>query len=204
MKQKKKNITVTGIDLSPAMVKQAQENYPMIKDRFIEGDVLSSNLFPMRTFTHICCFYFTIYYLENKDTFFQNCFDWLQPGGLLFVHLVDPEKFDPILPPGNPLFIVSPQRYAKERITRTKIHFKEFEYQSNFQYDASFHHPSSFVETFSFPNQPKRIQEHIFYMQTMESILAIAQEVGFIVKGKIDLMKVAYDNQYMYLFIKPT
>ena len=43
--------------------------------------------------------------------------DWLMPGGYLIVHLVDRESFDPILPPGNPLYVVSPQKYAKERIT---------------------------------------------------------------------------------------
>ena len=50
------------------------------------------------------------------------------PGGYLIVHLVDRESFDPILPPGNPLYVVSPQKYAKERITKTKVHFNDFIY----------------------------------------------------------------------------
>ena len=41
---------------------------------------------------------------NNKQTFFNNCMDWLMPGGYLIIHLVDREKFDPILPPGNPLY----------------------------------------------------------------------------------------------------
>ena len=60
--------------------------------------------------------------------------NWLMPGGKLIVHLVDRDKFDPILPPGNPLYIVSPQKYAKERITKTKITFNEFLYNSNFNF----------------------------------------------------------------------
>ena len=210
--QKKENIPyyklkVTGIDISPAMIQQAQNNYPNIKDRFIVADVLTSNLFRMRSFSHISCFYFTFYYLKRKDTFFQNCIDWLKPGGYLFLHLVVPESFDPILPPGNPLLLVSPQRYAKQRITQTKIHFHEFEYQSNFQHETSRtnneNFPSSFVETFTFLKQPSRKQEHLFYMEPIENILSLAQEVGFIVKGKIDLIKVAYDNQFIYIFVKP-
>jgi hypothetical protein len=42
------------------------------------------------------------------------------PGGTLIVHIVDREKFDPMLPAANPLYIVSPQKYAKERIQKVK------------------------------------------------------------------------------------
>jgi SAM-dependent methyltransferase len=199
-----KKMKITGLDISPAMVAQAQKNYPeMDAGTFVVGNVEQSNLFPLRAFSHLLCFYFTIYYLKSKDTFFQNCFDWLKPGGYLFLHLVDRDTFDPILPPGNPLFIVSPQRYAKERITRTKIHFKEFEYQSNFQTKTDVAAPSSFFETFKFPDRTLRKQEHLFYMESMDTILNVAQEVGFLVKAKIDLMKVAYDNQFLYLLVKP-
>jgi len=57
---------------------------------------------------------------------------WLTPGGFLAVHMVNREKFDPILPAGNPFTIVSPQKYAKKRITTTTVKFDEFEYKSNF------------------------------------------------------------------------
>jgi hypothetical protein len=75
--------------------------------------------------------------------------DWLMPGGYLIVHLVDRETFDPILPPGNPLYVVSPQKYAKERITQTKITFNDFIYTSNFSLDKP-NNMAMFDEKFKF------------------------------------------------------
>ena len=46
------------------------------------------------------------------------------------LHLVDKDNFDPILPAGNPFTIVSPQKYADERITSTEIVFYDHNYKS--------------------------------------------------------------------------
>jgi SAM-dependent methyltransferase len=65
-------IDVIGIDISPSMIQQAKNNYPHLN--FKQGDVLNSHEFINNSFTHILCFYFTIYYLENKQQFFNNSF----------------------------------------------------------------------------------------------------------------------------------
>jgi hypothetical protein len=75
--------------------------------------------------------------MKDKMRFFKNCFDWLMPGGYLILHLVNREQFDPILPPGNPLMLVSPQRYAKKRITTTRVKFTDFNYHADFQLDKN-------------------------------------------------------------------
>ena len=51
----------------------------------------------------------------------------MKPGGYLVVHLVNRDMFDPIRPASNPLFMVSPQKYAKNRIVTSTIKFKDFE-----------------------------------------------------------------------------
>lgn len=193
---------IIGIDISPAMIAKAKENYPRLEKKklrpvFQVGDVENDTLFNISMFSHILCLYFTIYYFNDKGLFFQNCFDWLKPGGCLVVHLVDPAKFDPVLPPGNPLLILSPQRYAKTRITKTKIHFDKFEYQSNFEDNNK-----TFHEKFIFPNGQIRKHEHSFYMDSFDDIVNIALEVGFILHAKIHLIKVAYDNQFLFVFLK--
>ena len=193
-------LDVIGIDNSQAMIEQSKKNYP--KYNYQKGDVLNAYEFKHHTFTHILCMYFTIYYLDNKMKFFNNCIEWLKPGGFLIVHLVDRSKFDPILPPGNPLYIVSPQKYAKERITKTKIKFNEFEYSSNFQLNDS-SNIAIFDEKFKFNDGKVRKQEHTLYMEPIDDIINMAQEAGFIIQGKIDLVKVAYEYQYLYIFLKP-
>ena len=196
-----KNLNVVGVDTSQAMIKKAEEKYPNCK--FINGNAMDSHLFKMNSLTHILCLYFTIYYFKDKRVFFDNCMDWLMPGGYLIVHLVEREQFDPILPPGNPLYVVSPQKYAKERITKTKIAFNDFAYSSNFNLDTN-QNIATFDEKFKFTDGRTRNQQQKLYMDDTSIIVDIAQNSGFIVHAKIDLMKCAYEHQYLYVFVKPS
>ncbi len=196
-----------GIDVSPSMVKKAQETYPDLK--FQVGDVTNPGMFQPESFTHITCFYFTLYYIQNKRVFFENCMRWLTPGGFLAVHVVNRDKFDPILPVGNPFTIISPQKYAKKRITTTTVKFDEFEYKSNFIMKEMIDNdtePSAIMkETFkNNKNGNVRQNEHKLYMLTQAEILDIAKSAGFIIDSKIDMVDCQYDSQYVYILQKAT
>ena len=196
-----KGLDVLGIDISPSMIEKAKQSYPDYK--FQVADAVDSNLFQSDTFTHILCMYFTIYYFKDKTQFFNNCFRWLMPGGYLIVHLVDREQFDPILPPGNPLLFVSPQRYAKERITTTKVKFTDFSYSADFQLDSN-NDKAVFIEKFKNDSDGKvRKNELVMYMPDIQQIVDEAQACGFIVEGKADLLQCQYEYQYLYMFVKP-
>lgn len=197
-----KNLNVIGIDISPSMIQKAKKNYPNISNQFKVGDGLDGTLFRDNSFTHILCLYFTVYYMKDKMRFFYNCMNWLMPGGYLIVHLVDKYKFDPILPPGNPLYIVSPQKYAKERITKTKVTFNDFVYDSNFKLDDN--DIATFDEKFKFNDGHVRKQEQVLYMEDLPDIVNMAQEAGFLLHAKIDMVKCAYEYQYLYVFVKPS
>jgi SAM-dependent methyltransferase len=196
-----KGLDIIGIDISPSMVKKAKENFPDY--RFEIGDALNSNQFEPESFTHILCMYFTIYYIEDKKTFFDNCFKWLMRDGYLIIHLVNRDLFDPILPPGNPLLYVSPQRYAKKRITSTKVKFTDFSYSADFQLDEK-NDVAKFIEKFKNDSDGKvRKNEHIMYMPSVNDILDEAQASGFIIESQIDLLQCQYEYQYLYVLIKP-
>lgn len=195
------NVNVIGIDISPSMIEIAKKNYPNLN--FKVGNALDNTQFNYQMFTHILCLYFTIYYFPDKRQFFDNCMDWLMPGGYLVVHLVNRNKFDPILPPGNPLYIVSPQKYAKERITTTKISFNDFVYNSDFKFNKE-SNIATFNEKFKFNDGKVRKQEQVLYMEDEQDILTIAQQCGFILQGKIDLVHCAYEYQYLYILVKPS
>lgn len=198
----KKGYKTIGLDKSQSMIKKSKENYPNYE--FIQGDVLNSMQFQPNSFTHITCLYFTIYYIKDKSQFFKNCMKWLNNGGNLIVHIVDRDMFDPILPPANPLLMLTPQRYAKKRITNSNIIFDDFKYNANFDLNSS-NNSAVFIEKFKNKDNDKifRKQEHQMYMESEQDILSIAKNTGFIIKGKIDLIKSGYEYQYLYIFQKP-
>jgi SAM-dependent methyltransferase len=197
-----KNLNVIGVDISPSMIEKAKKNNPEDAEKYKVGDGLDNYLFKDDELTHILCLYFTIYYMKDKTRFFYNCMRWLMPGGYLMIHLVDKHKFDPILPPGNPLYIVSPQKYAKERITKTKITFNDFSYESQFDLDDN--SVATFNEKFKFNDGRVRKQEQKLFMEDLASIVNMALEAGFIIHAKVDMVKCAYENQFIYVFIKPS
>lgn len=194
-------IKAKGIDTSESMVKYSKQQYPGLDIQ--KADVLNSITFVPNSFTHITCFYFTIYYIEDKGVFFNNCYDWLVPGGKLIVHMVNRDMFDPMLTLSNPVKIVSPQKHAKERLTKSIVKFNDFEYKSNFLLYKE-NNKATFNETMkddATGNVRKNV--HTLYMDTQKNILSIAKSVGFILEGKFDMIKCQYDYQYLYILKKP-
>jgi SAM-dependent methyltransferase len=196
------NFKVMGVDRSQDMVNKAREMYPKLD--FVQGDVTNAMTFQPQSFTHILCMYFTIYYIQDKLQFFRNCMNWLMGGGYLVIHLVDKYMFDTMIPPANPLLLLTPQRYAENRITKSKVTFDDFQYISNFEINEN-NNSAKFVESFKNKKTGKvfRKQEHDLYMEPYKEILAMAKDAGFIVQGKVDLLQSGYEYQYLFVLVKP-
>jgi len=189
-----------GLDLSPAMIARAKRNYP--KEEYLLGDATDSLMFQESQFSHVTCFYFTIYYIQDKRRFFANCFNWIHPGGHLMLHLVDRDTFDPILPAGSPFVLVPPQKYAKKRVMDTSVKFDTFKYSSKFELKGD---RATFHETFEDDATDSiRKNEHHMEMEPHEYILRIAQAEGFILTKKTDMGQCGYDNQYLYTLQRTT
>jgi len=209
--KKKGAMSVVGCDKSDAMLQNARDLYPTCK--FIKGDFMKPMLFSEEEFNVVTCFYFTVYYVQDKRAFLRNCYQWLKPEGYLILHLVDRNHFDPVVPGGKPLFIVSPQKYAKERITNSLVKFRSFQYKSDFTAPP----PSKkgggggtgeknigkFVEKIT-DDKTGKVREniHTYYMPTNREMLEIAKEVGFTVTGQVDLIHVLNEYQYLYILKK--
>ena len=191
-----------GLDKSKFMIEKAKEKYPDCD--FKQGDMLTSITYPNNKFSTVTCLYFTLYYTNDKQTFLNNCFNWLKPGGVFVLHLVNRDKFDPILNVADPLHLVSAQKYAKERITKSLVKFKDFQYKANFNLDKS-KNQATFEETLT-DDASKNVRQntHILHMNTQKEILSMAKKSGFILKGKIDMVAAQYQYQYLYLLYKPS
>jgi hypothetical protein len=165
------------------MVDKSQDKFPEAPIKC--GDVLEPITYDRGAFTHIICSGFTIYEIENKARFFQNCYFWLQPNGVLILHLVDKDTFDPIIPAGKPRVLDSPQKYSNIRITDTLIDFIDFTYKSSYDFsksDGRVLHRETFTD-----NKTKNIRENerTLFMKNTEDILTMATKYGFVVKGKV-------------------
>lgn len=192
---------VIGVDASKAMVEKARSNYPEHASSFIQADIMKPSLFNDETFTHITCLYFTIYYIKDKYRFFKNCHNWLQNGGVMLLHMVNRDEFDPIVPAGNPLHIINVQNYADKRITNSKVAFNDFDYQANFDCKPE-RNKAYFVEDFIFKDGKTRRNEHTLYMEPQQTILNLAKQAGFTVKSRTHMYKCGFEKQYLYVLEK--
>lgn len=194
----KRGFNIKGLDVSSHMVKYARRQYPQCS--FQEGSILNPYIFEKERYSHLLCLYFTMYYFKDKSKFFGICNMILKPGGYLVVHMVDRELFDPMVSLANPLLLMSPQRAAKERITTSSVKFKGFQYKSKFDINGD---TAVFQEDFVDDKTKKRRKNtHTLYMESLKTIVRMAKERGFSFEGRLDLLPIQYEHQYLYVFSK--
>lgn len=195
-----------GLDKSKSMINYArreQQKYLKHKHnlQWVHGDALNPYLFNNEEFTHIFILQFSIYCIKDKDTLFNHCYNWLQPGGYCIIHLVNKYKFDPMVNPANPFWMISPQKYAKQRITQSKVIFDNMTYSSDFKIVNP--NVSEFIETITdHTSQKIRKNKHTLFMDTQKKIIRMSQSQGFSVIGKVNLNQCGYDEQYLYILRK--
>lgn len=190
---------VTGLDKSQSMINQARKKNPDKNIEWKVGDALTTDLFAPEQFNVVCFFYFSIYYFPNRQDVFRNCFQWMKPGSVMAIHVVNRKKFDPILDSASPFPAFSLQKYSKERVTHSKVVFDTFEYEANFDLREE---QAKFTEEFKFKDGTFRKQEHNLLMPTMEEIIKDAEEVGFRYRDYTDLRTIGYEYMYLVFFVR--
>lgn len=193
----KTGYTIYGIDKSKSMVEYCSEKYPDIPVK--HGDILTPMMYDRNTFSHILCTNMTIYHFKDKKAFFRNCFYIMKPNSYIILHLVDRDKFDPIIQAGKPVGINTPQQYSDTRITNTVIDFIDFKYKAVYNLLKS--DETVLVETMtdSLTNNVRQ-NELTLYMEDYNKILNIAQANGFIVHGQVN-MKECIGDEHQYIFV---
>tara|TARA_B100001964_G_C14077817_1_gene528822 strand:- start:62 stop:907 length:846 start_codon:yes stop_codon:yes gene_type:complete len=119
-----KNHKIVGVDMSKDMLKYAKIRCPI--GNFIVGNLKNSELFQPKEFTHVLCLLDTLYHNDYQDQakILKNFYDWLQPGGYLFVHIFDYNKLIP-----------TPRNYSTMYVDDSKNLHSYTEFQ-NFNHDA--------------------------------------------------------------------
>ena len=211
---------VVGIDKSKTMIAAAKSKYPDCN--FNVGDILNNNLYDYSSFTHIICLNKTIYYIKDKDTFFDNCSLLLTSDGLLIIHLIDREKFKPFIINSNDKTVLYNPEKHNNTITRNLIKINSnleyvCEYEKNDSYETNktseaneltkidnLNNPYSYYKE-TFQNvETNSVRKNIInlYMPTIEEILAIAKIRGFVVKDKQPLDIIDHNNEFLFILKK--
>ena len=198
--------TVVGIDKSQAMIRYAKEttmpNTTLTDTQkqdveFRTFDLMGPGAAAAAEFTDVALLYFTIYYFRDLDTLFRNLHLWVKPGGKLAIEVVNKYKFEPILDSSNPWVGFSPQKYAKERLTKSHVVFDKFDYDAEFDLEDP---RAEFRETFRFKDGSVRRQKHTLYMVSMPDIIKKAQNNGWTYTSYVDLMPLSFSYGYLLFF----
>jgi SAM-dependent methyltransferase len=186
-----------GIDVSDAMIARGRKLHPEADLRVADCEIIGS--FSAGEFNLATMYYFTYYYLRDRVTSLKNIYNWLQPGSCMVIHVVNREKFDPILESASPFVAFSVQKYTKERVTRSKVSFDKFDYEADFSLNGA---NAEFREEFRFKDGKKRRQVHSLKMTTMEQIVAEVEGCGFKYRQYIDMTGIGYEYQYLFCFVR--
>jgi hypothetical protein len=178
------------------------------------GDVLEPMQFDSRIFSHILVVDQVLYEwtLAEKRQFLQNCSHWIVPGGYIVLHLVDPGKYNTVVP------AIQEKEKEKEKIEKRKtkqtnetkketndsdffdssIEFDTFSYSSSYEFPDEFSsvivHTETFVDRSS---QHVRANERVLHLSPVGDILKLAEQVGFHLQAK---WVMPFDpHQYVFL-----
>lgn len=199
---------IVGIDYSPAMIRFAErkaqpaaeltpEQTASLKWRV--DNLINPSAAAAGEFSHAYCFYFTIYYLENKEEFFRHMNFWTKPGGKFVVEVVNKHKFDPLLESASPFVGFSLQKYSQERLRKSKVAFDKFDYEGEFVLTDP---KAEFYETFRFKTGTIRRQKHIFTMPNIADIVEMGKRAGWKYVGSQDLNPIGFEYGYLLFFEK--
>lgn len=199
---------VIGMDYSPSMLRHAEKSvvpsYKLSEKqqqsiRWRQDSLINPSACAAGEFSHIVCFYFTLYYLKDQEEFFRHMNLWTKQGGKLAVEVVNKYKFDPILESASPFLGFSLQKYSKERLRKSKVVFDKFDYEAEFILTDP---KAEFYETFRFKNNHVRRQKHEFLMPNISTVVEMAKRAGWKYVGYQDLNPLGFEYGYILLFEK--
>jgi SAM-dependent methyltransferase len=197
---KKYNYNIYGLENINDMITYSNKNYP--DARIIKGTIDNPMTFNNNTFTHIVCNNFNFYRYKNKEKVFSQCNYWLKPNGYFILHLVNPHKFDTIMPIAKPSLYKNIQKWNEDRIKKCEVDFLGFKYKSeyNFEDNNTLTLKEKFIDKES---NNIREQEREYYMDSLKNIETLALKNNFHLHSKAKMSKINNDDyQYIYIFEK--
>jgi ubiquinone/menaquinone biosynthesis C-methylase UbiE len=202
---KELGVDYVGVDISESMLAKAREDCP--NATFQNGDVTQVHLFPQKSASHCLLSGFSIYQFENPKILSDNAYQWLQPDGHFIVHMVDPDKFDPLLDLASPFAAFSLQKYSIDRVTDSNVYFDQFKYVGKFakkkgEDNASYNENFVYYDKDNNKGHKYRENKHRLNMPSKERLIDIVKTSGFRHLETVDLVRCGREYQYLVYFTK--
>ena len=203
--------SVVGLDMSPAMLRRAAANLEENKDlsdeqksavTWRQDNAYNVSACSLGEFSHVVVFYFSLYYMKDKELFFRHMHGWTKPGARMAVEVVNKHKFDPMLDAASP-FVFSMQKYADKRIKKSVVKFNKIDYEGDFDLDPDDENKAEFREVMKFSDDAKvRRQKHELYMPSFPNIIADAERAHWKYVGFQDLLPIGFEYAYLLMFTR--
>ena len=198
-------VSYIGLDTSEAMLAKAREKCSSAK--FNKGDVTLPQLYSPKSFSHCLLLGFSIYMFQNPRILSDNAYQWLQPGGFFVVHLVDPDKFDPLHDLSSPFAAFSLQKYNVERQTESVVYFDKFKYSGKLmkkkgEDDGSYNEVFSYYDASDNGGVKYRENKLTLNMPSKERMIDIFKTSGFQHVESVDLTRCGKEYQFLVYFQK--
>jgi SAM-dependent methyltransferase len=200
---------VVGLDSSPPMLRKAAENLEQNRDldndqhaaiTWRQDSAYNASACSLAEFSHVVVFYFSIYYMKDKELFFRHLHAWTKPGARMAVEVVNKHKFDPMLEAANP-FVFSMQKYADQRLKKSTVKFNRMEYEGVFDLDDDDDNKAEFREIIRYTDTGVvRKQKHQLHMSNIVDIIADAERAHWKYIGFQDLLPVGFEYAYLLMF----
>jgi len=199
------NVDYVGVDISEPMLQKAREKCSLAE--FKKNDISQIHIFPPKSMSHCLLLGFSVYQFENPKILSDNAYHWLKPGGHFIVHVVDPDKYDPIHSLSSPFAAFSLQKYNIERQTESQIYFDKFKYIGRLNKEKDVDN-AVYQETLSYYDPDDnggvkyRENKHHWNMPSKERLIEIFKSSGFRPVETVDLVRCGNEYQYLAYFTK--
>lgn len=198
-----------GLDRSSYMIDTCRNKYSNIDFNVFNIDTLDTiNINHNQPITHIICLNMEIYYIDNIDYFFAQCYKGLEINGYLILNLVDHNKFNNTSVYSR-LNHFNPNDLSIKKVNDSVIKFNDIVYNTRYRvFPNDFGNDTVwFTETIENINNNTIYENiHNFNPISNKEIENIANMNNFklvnVVNIQLDLGLEHYNNEYLYIFKK--
>lgn len=190
-----KGYRICGVERSREMAAHSLLHHPEVSVDC--DDVANTMLFEKQVFSHIVCLNMTIYEMRDKVAFFRNCYFWLKLNGYLIVHMVDTDRYDPIVSVAKKGLADDNLRMdtsGEARVTDTEVDFLSYKYTRTTEFVKT---ETIITETFA---ESANIRKNYLVLKTesIPEIISMAKQSGFHAVG---FLRGANGDAYQYLYV---